>query len=328
MKVGIRIAPSVPLAQTIALARRAEAAGVSHVWFPDSHLNYRDVWTTLGAVAAGTDEIGLGPAVTNIITRHPSVVASAARTLAESCGDRFVLGIGAGDSAVGHSGLAHSRSAQLRDGLRELRSWMSGEATGPEQVRLRHGGRVPPVFLAASGPRNLRIAGEHADGVITPLPGLAEKQALVAEAAAAAGRAGQVEIAVTTTCLLSERLDEDAVSLSPYIVRIAQLEGTAMFERAGVSVDVPDHLVGAAGDMGHPASLAEAARSAARFVSPEAAVWYARACTVSGSPADILSRLQELGDAGVHRVTLACPEGTPEELIDALGSEVLPKIAR
>src|SRR5262245_14371646 len=156
MKVGVRVPASVPVTQVIALARRTEAAGLAHVWFPDSHLNFRDVWTVLGAVAVSTSEIGLAPSVTNLATRHPSVTASAARSLTEICGDRFILGIGAGDSSIGHSGLAHGRTSQLRAGLKNLREWMSGSAPdGAPDIRLRHGGTVPPIFLAASGPRNL-----------------------------------------------------------------------------------------------------------------------------------------------------------------------------
>jgi 5,10-methylenetetrahydromethanopterin reductase len=329
MKVGVRIPASVPITQVIALARRAEAAGLAHVWFPDSHLNFRDVWTVLGAVAASTSEIGLGPSVTNLATRHPSVTASAARSLTEMCGDRFILGIGAGDSAIGHSGLAHSRSPQLRAGLLNLREWMSGRgADGDPDVRLRHGGTVPPIFLAASGPRNLKLAGELADGVITPLARLAEKQAIIDQAAAAADRPGSVEIAVTATAMLTDDLDRDAMLLSPFAVRTAQLEGTRVFHQAGVDVTVPAHLVGAAGDMGHPVTLADAAAAAAELISPQAVAWYARNCTLSSTPADMASALERLSESGVHRVTLSAPEGTPAELVDVLGSEVLPKLSR
>jgi 5,10-methylenetetrahydromethanopterin reductase len=329
MKVGVRIPASVPISQVVALARRAEAARLAHVWFPDSQLNFREVWTVLGAVAVSTSEIGLAPSVTNLTTRHPSVTASAARSMTELCGDRFVLGLGAGDSAIGHSGLAHGRTGELRTALRNLREWMSGsspDGTAPE-VRLRHHGAVPPIFLAASGPRNLRLAGELADGLITPLARLAEKRLIVAEAAAAAGRAKRVEIAVTATCLLTDQLDRDAMLLSPFVVRTAQLEGTGMFDQAGVQVSPPDHQVGASGDMGHPVTLADAALAAAEFVSPAAAAWYARNCTVSGKPADVLSALSGLREAGVDRVTLSAPQGAPEEFIDILGEEILPGLA-
>lgn len=55
--------------------RRAEELGFDDVWFPDSQLLWRDVFTTLTAAALGTGRIGLGTAVTNLATRHPAVVA-------------------------------------------------------------------------------------------------------------------------------------------------------------------------------------------------------------------------------------------------------------
>jgi 5,10-methylenetetrahydromethanopterin reductase len=330
MKVGVRVPASAPIKEVVALARRAEAAGVSHVWFPDSHLNYREVWTVLGAVAASTDRIGLSPSVTNLATRHPSVTASAARSLYEMCGDRFVLGVGAGDSAIGYGGLAHSRTSDLRTGIEILRRWMSGEsAADSDQIRMRHGATPARIYLAASGPRNLKLGGEVADGVITPMtpsPKLEEKLATVADAASRAGRSECPEITVLAQSVPMDNLDRDVMLLSPLVVRFAQLEGVAMFEQAGVEVSPPDHLVGALGDLGHPDDLANFAAVASEFVSSEAAAFFAHNCTVSGTPEDMVNTLRRLEAAGVGRVNLATPVGLPEELIEVLGSEVLPKL--
>jgi alkanesulfonate monooxygenase SsuD/methylene tetrahydromethanopterin reductase-like flavin-dependent oxidoreductase (luciferase family) len=164
--------------------------------------------------------------------------------------------------------------------------------------------------------------------VITPLARLADKRLVVEEAAAAVGRAGRVEVAVTAMCMLTDDLDRDAMLLSPFVVRTAQLEGTGMFDRAGVEVRAPGHLVGAAGDMGHPVTLADAAATASEFVSPQAAAWYARNCTVSGDPDDVVTAVRALGETGVDRVTLSAPQGPPEELIDVVGGEVLPRLSR
>jgi 5,10-methylenetetrahydromethanopterin reductase len=323
MRVGIRLPPSQPLRELVRLTRRAEDAGLSHAWLPDSPLNFREVWTTLGALAVSTDHIGLAPAVTNLSSRHPSVTASAARTLAEACPGRFILGIGTGDSAVGFDGLAPKSNKELREGIIALRHWMSGTpSSNSPGVRLRHGGTVPPVFLAASGSRNLHLAGELADGAITPLARLEEKIARVREGASTASRGQMPEIAVTAQSIVSDAIERDAALLSPFIVRIAQLEGTELFERAGMTLQVPPHTVGALGDVGHPDSLAEAAVAASEFVSSDVATWYARTCTISGDTKEILSALAGLEQMGVDRVTLS-PLAIPmEEFIDFLGSVV------
>jgi 5,10-methylenetetrahydromethanopterin reductase len=324
MKIGVRLAAGAPLPDLVAIARRAEAAGLSHIWLPDSPLNFREVWTTLGALAVSTERIGLSASVTNFVTRHVSVTASAARTLAEVAGDRFVLGIGSGDSAIGYSGLRASRLPELRAGVEELRRYLSGEEIEPG-VRLRHATPLP-IFLAAGGPKTLQLAGATADGVITSLTRFDERRRTVEAAAVAAGRGGQVEYVVLAPSLVTDDIDRDAMQFSHLAVRVAQIEGTAMFEQAGVRISPPDHQHGASGDVGHPNSVAEGMASAAQFLSPEAAAWYVRHCTVSGTPQDMVAALTRLRDLGADRVTLTPPAGTPEGLIETL-ADVIPAFA-
>ena len=90
MRFGVRMPAHHPIREVIATVRRAEAAGFDAAWFPDSHLNYREVWTTLGAVAVSTDRIQIGPTVTNLVSRHVTVTASAARAVSEAAPGRFL----------------------------------------------------------------------------------------------------------------------------------------------------------------------------------------------------------------------------------------------
>src|SRR6266545_5221983 len=108
-KIGVRVPPAGSIREVIETVRRADAAGFDMAWIPDSPLNYREVWSILGALAASTDRIELGAAVTNVVSQHVSVVASAARTIAEAAPGRFLITIGAGDSAVGYGGLRPSK---------------------------------------------------------------------------------------------------------------------------------------------------------------------------------------------------------------------------
>jgi len=96
MRFGVRVPATHPIRDVVGFVQRAESAGFDACWFPDSHLNYREVWTTLGAVALATSRIQIGPTVTNLVGRHVTITASAARTVAEAAPGRFILGIGAG----------------------------------------------------------------------------------------------------------------------------------------------------------------------------------------------------------------------------------------
>jgi 5,10-methylenetetrahydromethanopterin reductase len=328
--VGVRVPPCRPLDEIVQLAVRAEALGVSGLWIPDSPINFRDVWATLGSLAVSTSRIGLVASVTNVVTRHPSVTASAAATLAETVPGRFVLGLGAGDSSIGHNGLRHSTTAELRAGIAELRSWIRGDPVGPPHsaVHLRHGGAEVPLYLAASGPNNIRVAAEHADGLICSLAGLdREFVDRVERISAAAGRLHRPHIVAVGVCHPTDDLERDASLLAPIVVRVAQLQGTEIFERAGVIVRPPDHRVGAVGDVGHAVDARQAAEISSRFVTPEAVLWYAQNCALFGSADMIADRLRDLGGL-VDTVVLAHlgASALPHEVIELLGREVLPRL--
>jgi alkanesulfonate monooxygenase SsuD/methylene tetrahydromethanopterin reductase-like flavin-dependent oxidoreductase (luciferase family) len=56
------------------------------------------VWSTLGAIAAVTERVELGPLVANVTTRPAAHVATAAAPLQSLSGGRLRLGLGAGAS--------------------------------------------------------------------------------------------------------------------------------------------------------------------------------------------------------------------------------------
>ena len=69
------------------------------MWAWDSHVLWREFYTTFALVAAATERVRLGPCVTNPATRDMTVTASAMATLQEVSGGRMDIGMGRGDSA-------------------------------------------------------------------------------------------------------------------------------------------------------------------------------------------------------------------------------------
>src|SRR4051812_49398405 len=93
VKISLGIYPNETPANITASAKLADGMGYSTLWVLDSHFLSQEVYTLLGALAVSTTRIRLGTAVTNPLTRHPTVTAAAFSTLAELSGGRASLGI-------------------------------------------------------------------------------------------------------------------------------------------------------------------------------------------------------------------------------------------
>ena len=72
----------------------AESQGFTFVGLFDSPYNFQDIYPYLGIAATQTEKVELGPYVTNPLTRHPSVTASAVATLDVLSEGRAFLGLG------------------------------------------------------------------------------------------------------------------------------------------------------------------------------------------------------------------------------------------
>ena len=88
------------IASTIEHALMAEAAGFNWFGVAYSQSLFRELFVTLGVVGQATKKVMIGPTVTNPITRHPAVMASAIASVQEITNGRVMLGLGTGDSAL------------------------------------------------------------------------------------------------------------------------------------------------------------------------------------------------------------------------------------
>jgi 5,10-methylenetetrahydromethanopterin reductase len=147
--------------------RRAEMLGWDAALQPDSQLRRRDTYVMLAAAARVTERITLGTLLANPVNRHPTVTASSIATIDELAPGRTLLGWGVGDTAVRLAGLRPARVHELEAATRLMRALLDGEAVEVGAVRparLPHH-RPVPIWIAAGGPRTLRMAGGVADGV-------------------------------------------------------------------------------------------------------------------------------------------------------------------
>lgn len=157
-------------------ARAAERAGFDVVTLADSQCLTRELYASLGYVAKETDEVRLGPGVTNPVTRHPSVIASGMCTIDEMTEGRTFWGVGSGDSAVYTIGEQATKLDDLKRIITLIKKLCRGErgTYEGETQRLYWVEQADrtfdiPVALAAEGPKTLHVAGQVADEVIVGL---------------------------------------------------------------------------------------------------------------------------------------------------------------
>ncbi|HYB40440.1 MAG TPA: LLM class flavin-dependent oxidoreductase, partial [Candidatus Methylomirabilis sp.] len=168
MGFGVNFMPTAPVPEVVRWATAVEDHGFDILGISDSPSLAREVYVTLAHCATATRRLRLGPRVITPGTRHPVVAASAAAALEEMAPGRTLVGVGSGDSAVYNIGDRPAPLARLAEYVRAIRGLMTvGTAEyGGKPARFTWSGTPVPIYLAASGPRTLRLAGQLADGAV------------------------------------------------------------------------------------------------------------------------------------------------------------------
>src|SRR5436305_5801043 len=105
----------------------AEEAGWDGIVFTDSQNLGSDVYVAMAMATAATERIQLATGVTNPVTRHPAVTATAIASIQAESGGRAILGIGRGDSALAHLGYAPAPPAVFRRYLERVQAYLRGD---------------------------------------------------------------------------------------------------------------------------------------------------------------------------------------------------------
>ncbi|MDU0288262.1 TIGR03842 family LLM class F420-dependent oxidoreductase [Saccharothrix longispora] len=194
MDFGVVLQTDPPARDVVAGLRAAEDNGFRYGWTFDSCVLWQEPFVIYSQVLAATSSLVVGPMVTNPSTRDWSVTASLFATLNDMFGNRTVCGIGRGDSArrvIGQEPASLATLGRAMTVIKELAEGREVEHHGtPVRIPWVRDGRLE-VWMAAYGPKALRMVGEQADGFIlqTADPDIARWTiGSVREAAVAAGR--------------------------------------------------------------------------------------------------------------------------------------------
>ena len=170
--------------EVVARAQRAERDGFDVVCLAD--LGYAEIFPAVALVALRTTQIAISTRVIGVFTHSPVLFASGAAWVNRMSGGRFSLGLGASLPAIVegiHGGRWSNPIGRMTDTIKLYRALFGEDIPGVrrnadgslayegttlrvERAVLDLPGPRPPVVVAASAPRMLRVAGAWADGAI------------------------------------------------------------------------------------------------------------------------------------------------------------------
>lgn len=283
---------------------------------PDAFYDYQVLLGHLARRVGRRTRLAVG--VTEPIRRHPVLIAQAALTLAHLARRPPILGIGAGERENTEPyGLDFDRPvALLEEALQVIRLCL--ESSGPvdfegEHFRLRDAVmdlRAPPrqapeIWVAAHGRRMLELTGRHGDGWYPTFPMspavYAEKLATVRETAGAAGRDPAGIVPALQAFVVTGPSEEAARRLfdSKALRYAALLMSDEVWSRQGLTHPMGEGFRGMI-DMVPQRLTREQVEEAVAEVPGEQlaaeAIW--------GSPAQVVTKLRALGEAGLRHVVL------------------------
>ena len=335
MEIGVVLQTTPPSARVVDLAKKAETYGFTYVWTFDSHILWQEPFPIFAQILAETRNVIVGPMVTNPATRDWTVTASLFATLNEMYGNRTVIGIGRGDSAVRVTNGKPTTLATLRESIHVIRELANGRSVNYKYSELRlpwAGKSRAEVWVAAYGPKALALTGEVGDGFILQLadPSITEWTIkAVRDAAAAAGRDPKsVKICVAAPAYVTDGTEAGMAHGLEQCRWFGGMVGNHVadiVERYGDSAPVPKALTDyIKGRQGYDYNEhGKAGNSHTTFVPDEIVD---RFCIVGPVEAHI-KRLNELRDMGVDQFSVYLQHDAKDETLRAYGEKVMPVIA-
>jgi len=334
MDVGVVLQCTPPASRVVDLARRAETYGFTYVWTFDSHILWEEPYVIYSKILDETRKVIVGPMVTNPATRDITVTASVFATLNEMYGNRTVIGIGRGDSAVRVTNGKPVTVAELRQAVVDIKGLVNGEAVDYKGNDIRlpwaRDSRTD-VWVAAYGPKVLALTGEVGDGFILQLadPSIAEWTIkAVRDAAAAAGRnPDDVYICVAAPAYITDGSPEQHAHAVDQLRWFGGMVGNHVadiVDRYGDSGAVPQALTDyIKGRQGYDYNQhGQAGNTHTDFVPDEI---IERFCII-GTPEQHVARLEELKALGVDQFAVYLQHDDKDHTMAQYGEKVIPEV--
>jgi len=325
--IGVLQLSMEPVHETVSMAKACEDAGFDAFWIAEAYpwwrkhgFEARSSTAILAVIAAQTRRIQLGWGIISPYTRHPVQVAMEARVMQDLAGDRFLLGLGASKIFMKEIGEGEGEkvgpATVMRESIDIVRGVLAGgpfeyqgkvfAASVPPLKSDAHTPRkVPPIYVAGTGPVMQKMAGGISDGLLTAsitTPAFVRYSKKNMEEGARKAAKDPAQLALGSVIVGSIGRDsakgkEGArEQAAMYLAnKVQNIKGTAdvLLDCAGLTRE----------DLQPIADAMEAGgrKAAAKAVTDEV---LRKVCAIAGTPEECIQRIEEYRAAGCTHIML------------------------
>jgi 5,10-methylenetetrahydromethanopterin reductase len=326
-----------PLDEMVESARVMDEAGIDTVWLAEAYpwwrkhgMEARSSTVVSALLAQATERLTIGWGIISPFTRHPVQVAMDARVVQEAAGtDRFILGFGTSKIFLNNARMQTNKTlGPMRDAVAIVRGVLGGEAFSYEGERwsadvpplaaeAETPRGAPPVYVAATAPKMQALAGEIADGCLTPSITTPAFVRYTRENVNA-----DIDIGSTVVASIHEH-DRDAGRdgareiAGMYLAnKVQNIKGAAdtLLELAGIEQEEIRPVADAMERGGRLAAKEQVTDALLDKCKP-----------IAGTPSDCIAAIEEYRDAGCTHVMLELWGERRHEQLRLFGERVLPR---
>ena len=330
MRFSYAMLPDYPLEESLRAIELADRLGFHAVYAADETW-HKDLWLLFAAAAARTSRVRMGPSVSAVTLREPTLIAQAAATLDELTGGRAEVVLSSGNFGL----LAQYRTdwattkplSRVVEGVHVVRTFLDEGAITFDGEFFSYDGlftfarpvqqQLPVKMGAMRGPRSFVAAAEHSDGCHHALSYTREAYEYAAEnLRAGAEKAGKDWTTLDFGAWVVVSVGRDSAAAKDAARSMVGIYASSMpaeqLERNGVDPDdlkpIIDAIAG--GDLARGIEL----------TTPE----IADKLSFSGSPEEVTAKIKEIEPAGVNHVIAAI---TDASLVKAFTGREIPGVA-
>ena len=327
MKFSYVMLPDYPLTESLASIRKADELGFHAVYAADETW-HKDLWLLFAAAAADTSQIRMGPSVSGVVLREPTLIAQAAATLDELTNGRAEVVLSSGNfGLLAQYGIDWAKTkplSRVKEGVEVIRTLLDDGVITHEGEFFNYTGlftfarpvqdRLPVKMGAMRGPKSFQVSAEFSDGCHHALSYTREAyDYMVEHCTIGAERAGKNVQDLDLGAWIVFSVAEDSAVAKDAARSMVGLYASSMpheqLRRNGVEPEEVAPIIAAigAGDMAKGIEL----------TSPD----LAERLSVAGTPEECVEKMQsQIAAAGVNHMILAI---TDASLVKALmGREI------